>query len=79
MTFMLVGGYFLKDVPIYIAWLRYLSINYHAYMLLLKVQYGTITSIVDGMKLDSGFKDVCALAAMALVYCILSYLCLRHV
>ncbi|GAA0159773.1 ATP-binding cassette [Lithospermum erythrorhizon] len=39
MTFMLAGGFFVKNVPIFIKWLRYLSFNYHTYKLLLKVQY----------------------------------------
>ncbi|XP_024986727.1 ABC transporter G family member 22-like isoform X2 [Cynara cardunculus var. scolymus] len=79
MAFMLAGGYFVKNVPIFISWLRYLSFNYHTYRLLLKVQYESISSIIDGIELDSGLKEVSALAAMALGYRILAYLSLRHV
>ncbi|KAI3706587.1 hypothetical protein L6452_24427 [Arctium lappa] len=79
MAFMLAGGYFVKNVPIFISWLRYLSFNYHTYRLLLKVQYETISSIIDGIELDSGLKEVSALAAMALGYRLLAYLSLRHV
>ncbi|KAD3337395.1 hypothetical protein E3N88_32915 [Mikania micrantha] len=64
MAFMLAGGYFVKDVPIFIAWLHYLSFNYHTYRLLLKVQYETISPIIDGIKLDSGLKEATALAIM---------------
>ncbi|KAJ9554978.1 hypothetical protein OSB04_009592 [Centaurea solstitialis] len=79
MAFMLAGGYFVKNVPIFISWLRYLSFNYHTYRLLLKVQYETISSIIDGIELDNGLKEVVALVAMALGYRILAYLSLRHV
>ncbi|KAK9079231.1 hypothetical protein SSX86_000901 [Deinandra increscens subsp. villosa] len=79
MAFMLAGGFFVKDVPIFISWLSYLSFNYHTYRLVLKVQYGHITSVVDGIELDGGLKEVGALAAMAIGYRILAYMSLRRV
>ncbi|KAL4591883.1 hypothetical protein LXL04_004857 [Taraxacum kok-saghyz] len=78
MAFMLAGGFFVKDVPIFISWLSYLSFNYHTYRLLLKVQYEDISSIIEGIEIDSGLKEVVALAAMAVGYRILAYLSLRH-
>ncbi|CAH1452256.1 unnamed protein product [Lactuca virosa] len=78
MAFMLAGGFFVKNVPVFISWLSYLSFNYHTYRLLLKVQYEHISSVIEGIELDSGLKEVGALAAMAVGYRILAYLSLRH-
>lgn len=78
MTFMLAGGFFVKNVPVFISWLRYLSFNYHTYKLLLKVQYENITHSVDGVKIDSGLTDVCALLAMVVGYRLLAYISLRR-
>ncbi|XP_076942982.1 ABC transporter G family member 22-like [Bidens hawaiensis] len=78
MAFMLAGGYFVKDVPIFIAWLRYLSFNYHTYRLLLKVQYENISPVIDGIKLDSGLKEATALGIMVFGYRLLAYLSLRR-
>ncbi|KAJ0714661.1 putative ABC transporter, AAA+ ATPase domain, ABC-2 type transporter [Helianthus annuus] len=78
MAFMLAGGFFVKDVPVFISWLSYLSFNYHTYRLILKVQYGHISSVVDGIELDSGLKEAGALAAMAITYRILAYMSLRR-
>ncbi|KAE9465711.1 hypothetical protein C3L33_02410, partial [Rhododendron williamsianum] len=76
MTFMLAGGYF--NVPVFISWLRYMSFNYHTYKLLLKVQYENITHAVDGVKIDGGLTEVCALLAMVVGYRLLAYLSLRR-
>ncbi|KAI3523104.1 hypothetical protein L1887_01161 [Cichorium endivia] len=79
MAFMLAGGFFVKNVPVFISWLSYLSFNYHTYRLLLKVQYEDISSVIEGIELDSGLKEVVALAAMAVCYRIFAYVSLRHV
>ncbi|KAF7818886.1 ABC transporter G family member 22-like isoform X1 [Senna tora] len=78
MTFMLAGGFFVKEVPIFIAWIRYMSFNYHTYKLLLKVQYGGMTRGVMGMRIDSGWREVGALIAMVFGYRLLAYLSLRR-
>ncbi|XP_074351255.1 ABC transporter G family member 22-like isoform X2 [Apium graveolens] len=77
MTFMLAGGYFVKNVPVFISWLRYLSFNYHTYRLLLKVQYEDVTQTIDNVKIDSGITEVCALSAMIFGYRLLAYIALR--
>ncbi|KAD0864872.1 hypothetical protein E3N88_43600 [Mikania micrantha] len=79
MAFMLAGGFFVKDVPVFISWLSYLSFNYHTYRLVLKVQYGHISNVIEGIKLDSGLKEVGALVAMAIIYRIMAYMSLRRV
>ncbi|XWS43310.1 hypothetical protein CRYUN_Cryun16bG0092000 [Craigia yunnanensis] len=78
MTFMLAGGYFVKKVPVFISWIRYMSFNYHTYKLLLKVQYQDIMPPVNGIKTDSGLKEVAALVAMIFGYRLLAYLSLRR-
>ncbi|KAK4382343.1 ABC transporter G family member 22 [Sesamum angolense] len=78
MTFMLAGGYFVKNVPVFISWLRYLSFNYHTYKLLLKVQYEHISHSINGVRIDNGYKEVGVLAAMVVGYRLLAYLSLRR-
>lgn len=78
MTFMLAGGFFVKKVPYFISWTRYISFNYHTYRLLLKVQYGQVPLYVYDRHLDDGFKEVIAMVAMVFGYRILAYLSLRR-
>ncbi|XP_043692959.1 ABC transporter G family member 22-like [Telopea speciosissima] len=78
MTFMLAGGFFVKRVPDFVSWIRYISFNYHTYRLLLKVQYNHITPAINGMKLDNGLTEVVALVIMVFGYRILAYLSLRR-
>ncbi|XP_051182958.1 ABC transporter G family member 22 isoform X2 [Lolium perenne] len=80
MTFMLAGGFFVKRVPPFISWLRYLSFNYHTYRLLLKVQYDPVPDILmTSVPLDNGVTEVGALVAMIVGYRVLAYLSLRRV
>ncbi|KAK7244753.1 hypothetical protein RIF29_39579 [Crotalaria pallida] len=78
MTFMLAGGFFVKRVPIFISWIRYLSFNYHTYKLLLKVQYEQVAPSINGIRIDSGLTEVVALIAMVFGYRLLAYLSLRR-
>ncbi|VVB05467.1 unnamed protein product [Arabis nemorensis] len=78
MTFMLAGGYFVKKVPVFIAWIRFMSFNYHTYKLLVKVQYEEIMQNVNGEEIESGLKEVSALVAMIIGYRLLAYLSLRR-
>ncbi|KAH8504863.1 hypothetical protein H0E87_012198 [Populus deltoides] len=78
MTFMLAGGYFVKRVPVFVSWIRYMSFNYHTYKLLLKVQYKHMTPVLNGMRIDSGLTEVSALVAMVFGYRLLAYISLRR-
>ncbi|KAL3379306.1 hypothetical protein AABB24_000157 [Solanum stoloniferum] len=78
MTFMLAGGYFVKEVPVFISWLRYLSYNYQTYKLLLKVQYKEKNDWVDGIKVGNGVREVSTLLAMVFGYRLLAYISLRR-
>ncbi|KAL9247061.1 hypothetical protein vseg_020532 [Gypsophila vaccaria] len=78
MTFMLAGGFFVTNVPIFISWLRYLSFNYQTYRLLLKIQYEHQTLPTNSMKFDNGLEEVGALIAMVFGYRLLAYVSLRR-
>ncbi|KAL6273262.1 hypothetical protein ACE6H2_023954 [Prunus campanulata] len=78
MTFMLAGGFFVKKVPVFISWIRYMSFNYHTYRLLLKVQFEDITPAINGLSTDCGLTGVGALVAMVFGYRLLAYLSLRR-
>ncbi|XP_008790019.2 ABC transporter G family member 22 isoform X2 [Phoenix dactylifera] len=78
MTFMLAGGFFVKRVPAFISWVRYISFNYHTYRLLLKVQYDHIPRSSYVINLDNGVKEVGAMIAMVFGYRLLAYISLRR-
>ncbi|XP_050116843.1 ABC transporter G family member 22 isoform X3 [Malus sylvestris] len=78
MTFMLAGGFFVKEVPVFISWIRYMSFDYHTYRILLKVQYEHITPTVHGLSTDRGLTEIGALIAMVFGYRLLAYLSLRR-
>ncbi|KAK4281756.1 hypothetical protein QN277_013211 [Acacia crassicarpa] len=78
MAFMLAGGFFVKEVPKFISWIRYISFNYHTYKLLLKVQYGGLSRGINGIRIDDGWTEVGALIAMVFGYRLLAYLSLRR-
>ncbi|KAJ6361965.1 hypothetical protein OIU78_002383 [Salix suchowensis] len=78
MTFMLAGGYFVKKVPVFVSWIRYMSFNYHTYKLLLKVQYKHMTPVINGTRIDGGLTEVSALVAMVFGYRLLAYISLRR-
>nr|VDD18470.1 unnamed protein product [Brassica oleracea] len=78
MTFMLAGGFFVKKVPVFISWIRYLSFNYHTYKLLLKVQYQDFAQSINGIRIDDGLTEVVALVVMIFGYRLLAYLSLRQ-
>ncbi|XP_051151555.1 ABC transporter G family member 14-like [Andrographis paniculata] len=39
MVFLIAGGYYVRQIPPFIAWLKYLSYSYYCYRLLLGIQY----------------------------------------
>ncbi|KAI3879737.1 hypothetical protein MKW92_021624 [Papaver armeniacum] len=78
MTFMLAGGFFVKRVPVFISWIRYISFNYHTYRLLLKVQYDHIPPALTGIQQDRGFMEITAMLAMVVGYRLLAYISLRN-
>ncbi|KAM3361106.1 ABC transporter G family member 22 isoform X1 [Capsicum galapagoense] len=77
MAFMLSGGFFLQEVPAFMSWVRYISINYHTYRLLLKIQYNSLRSFKYGSVNDSSGVEVGAMLVMVIGYRMLAYILLR--
>ncbi|TKY47059.1 ABC transporter G family member 26 [Spatholobus suberectus] len=83
-----------QHIPKFMRWLKYLSFMYYGFRLLLKVQYSgdqlydceskggcrTLQSspTFDVVNLKGGLKEVWILLAMALIFRLLAYLCLRR-
>ncbi|KAI3464637.1 hypothetical protein Pfo_021300 [Paulownia fortunei] len=88
MTFMLSGGFFIKKVPPFMSWIRYVSLNYHTYRLLLKIQYSCLggpsgsaicdSHFIKAQKLDYGGTEVGAMLVMIIGYRLLTYIFLRR-
>ncbi|THU68468.1 hypothetical protein C4D60_Mb08t04210 [Musa balbisiana] len=78
MTFMLAGGFFVKRVPVFISWVRYMSFNYHTYRLLLKVQYDQAPLSLNVTHLNNGVIEIGAMIAMVFGYRLLAYISLRR-
>ncbi|KAL9319944.1 hypothetical protein ACSQ67_011783 [Phaseolus vulgaris] len=93
MLFLLTGGYYVQHIPKFMRWLKYLSFMYYGFRLLLKVQYSgeqlydcgskggcrplQSSPTFDIVNLKGGLKEVWILLAMALIFRLLAYLCLR--
>lgn len=94
LAFMLTGGFFVQNIPVWMSWLKYLSFNYYNFRLITKVQYsgderydcgtsggckGMATSpAFHGMSLAGGGVDGMALLIMVVVYRFLAYIALRR-
>ncbi|OAE27713.1 hypothetical protein AXG93_4193s1130 [Marchantia polymorpha subsp. ruderalis] len=95
LIFLLAGGYYVKNIPVFMSWIRYLSIVYYGFRLLERVQYSPDQTynckalegclrfedspIFKDMSLEGGLRDALALMVMIVVYKVLAYVCLRRV
>ncbi|GLI64948.1 hypothetical protein VaNZ11_008352 [Volvox africanus] len=91
LAFLLVGGFYVKTVPVWISWLKYLSFIYWGYNLLLKIQfrknvyYNGATPVTDlpsalGLQIDpdvGAAPELLVLIAMLVVLRALTYVVLR--
>ncbi|XP_040861356.1 ABC transporter G family member 21 [Glycine max] len=92
LVFLLAGGYYIRHIPFFIAWLKYISFSHYCYKLLVGVQYsvnevyqcrqGLHCRIRDFLaikclRLDSLWGDVAVLAVMLIGYRVVAYLALR--
>ncbi|ESR61026.1 hypothetical protein CICLE_v10017645mg [Citrus x clementina] len=93
--FVLAGGYYVQNVPSFIAWLKYLSIGHHTYKLLLGSQYNYNETYPCGdsgglclvgehptiKKVGLNRKDysVIALAIMLVGYRLIAYIALMRI
>ncbi|KAH6824080.1 ABC-2 type transporter family protein [Perilla frutescens var. hirtella] len=86
MTFMLSGGFFINKVPPFMHWIRYVSLNYHTYKLLLRIQYscnghGSVicnSPFVKAQGRDHAGIEVGAMLVMIIGYRLLTYILLRR-
>ncbi|XP_061370613.1 ABC transporter G family member 21-like [Gastrolobium bilobum] len=93
LVFLLAGGYYIQQMPSFIAWLKYISFSHYCYKLLVGVQYSAndVYECGPGLhcrirdfpaikclgRLDNMWGDVAALTVMFIGYRIVAYLALR--
>ncbi|KAK2994363.1 hypothetical protein RJ640_017875 [Escallonia rubra] len=92
LVFLLAGGYYIQQIPPFIAWLKYISFSHYCYKLLVGVQYsenevyqcgqGLHCRVLDFpaieyLGIDNMGWDVAALAVMLVGYRVLAYVALR--
>ncbi|KAG2493515.1 hypothetical protein HYH03_008330 [Edaphochlamys debaryana] len=92
LTFLLVGGFYVRQVPVWIGWIKYISFVYWGYNLLLKVQFrgntyldaaGRAVNVQSALGLPtnpnaSPAAEVLVLLAMLAVLRSLTYVVLRR-
>ncbi|KAL3693667.1 hypothetical protein R1sor_007318 [Riccia sorocarpa] len=95
LIFLLAGGYYVKNIPVFVGWVRYVSLVYYGFRLLEKVQYSPNQTyncrgsggcirfeecpVFSDLSLDGGFSDALALIIMIVVYKVLAYIFLLRV
>ncbi|KAM7487578.1 hypothetical protein LguiB_025062 [Lonicera macranthoides] len=92
LVFLLAGGYYIQQIPPFIAWLKYISFNHYCYKLLVGVQYtenevyecgrGAHCRVFDFpaikyLGICNMWWDVAALGVMLVGYRVLAYVALR--
>lgn len=92
LVFLLAGGYYIQQIPTFIAWLKYISFSHYCYKLLVGVQYtenevyecgmGVHCRVLDFpaikfLGIDNLVWDVAALTVMLVGYRLLAYVALR--
>lgn len=60
--FMLVGGYYVRDIPLWISWIRYFSFVYWGFNLLVKVEFAGTTYYQCGDSTGLGSSSSSALS-----------------
>ncbi|KAL2517311.1 ABC transporter G family member 14 [Abeliophyllum distichum] len=94
LVFLIAGGYYIREIPPFIVWLKYLSYSYYCYKLLLGVQYseddyyecakGVHCRVADypaikSVGLGHLWTDVAIMALMLVGYRFIAYLALHRV
>lgn len=94
LVFLIAGGYYIRQIPPFIVWLKFLSYSYYCYKLLLGVQYneddfyecskGAYCRVaefpaVKSVGLDHLAIDVAIMALMLIGYRLVAYLALQRV
>ncbi|KAF7084877.1 hypothetical protein CFC21_088395 [Triticum aestivum] len=83
LAYLLTGGFYVHNVPIFMIWAKYSSFTYYCYRLLIAVQYsGHLAQLLplDSTHGEAGtWTCVGALVAMFFAYRLLAYFALRRV
>ncbi|XP_076939718.1 ABC transporter G family member 9-like [Bidens hawaiensis] len=93
LSFTLAGGYYVQHVPVFISWIKYLSISLYTYKLLLGSQYehdqtyrcGDKTCLVadfpafKSIGLDGQVTSFVALVIMLILYRVVAYIALMRI
>ncbi|XP_027365607.1 ABC transporter G family member 21-like [Abrus precatorius] len=93
LVFLLAGGYYIQQIPSFIAWLKYISFSHYCYKLLVGVQFSVNEVYECGSGLHCRIRDfpaikclgldnnmwgdVAALTVMLIGYRVVAYLALR--
>ncbi|KAL8536563.1 hypothetical protein ACS0TY_011954 [Phlomoides rotata] len=93
MVFLIAGGYYVRQIPPFIGWLKYLSYSYYCYKLLLGIQYreddyyecekGTFCRVADyppikAVGLTHMWIDISIMMLMLLAYRLIAYIALHR-
>ncbi|KAL6556474.1 ABC transporter G member 14 [Orobanche gracilis] len=93
-VFLVAGGYYVRHIPRFIAWLKYVSYSYYCYRLLLGVQYdeddyyecavGVYCRVADyppvkAVGISGLWVDISVMVVMLVGYRLATYLALRRV
>ncbi|KAL6870853.1 hypothetical protein ACP4OV_014701 [Aristida adscensionis] len=83
LAYLLTGGFYVHNVPGFMAWAKYTSFTYYCYRLLIAVQYaGHLRRLLPPEAVDGEAGPaacIAALAAMFVGYRLLAYLALRRI
>ncbi|KAG0616160.1 hypothetical protein M758_5G094500 [Ceratodon purpureus] len=90
LTLLLAGGYYIQNTPVWIRWIKYLSVSYFSYKLQLAAQYSTdqtypcatnpsgLCRVVDYPAVANVGLDKLGLSAMALAIMLVGYRLLAY-
>ncbi|KQJ89195.1 ABC transporter G family member 25 [Brachypodium distachyon] len=82
LAYLLTGGFYVRNVPVFMAWAKYTSFTYYGYRLLIAVQYGgELRRLLPAEAVEGEASTavcVAALVGMFFGYRILAYLALRR-
>ncbi|KAF6261731.1 hypothetical protein COO60DRAFT_1699664 [Scenedesmus sp. NREL 46B-D3] len=81
LAFLLVGGYYVRNIPVWISWIRWFSFLFWGYNLLIKSQFSGVIYYDSGTAtdpLDAAYPDVLILVGMLLFLRLVIYFVLRR-
>ncbi|CDP08055.1 unnamed protein product [Coffea canephora] len=79
LSFILSGGFYVNQVPGFIAWIKYVSIGHHAFKLLVMTCFVEDLPPIKSIGLDGLFSSAIAMAIMLVGYRLVAYIALMRV